>query len=857
MSDFMKQIMAGIDLGSTESFISENKELIGLDESGSATLNLDDLLVDGEGNLHLAIRQDNMARLVKEGFLNAQVGDQKVSTLEEGVQKYGELLMESATGYVEVPHDQFAYNLSDEDADHLAGTTKQADGTHKKNEWTRDDKGNVLINQGGKQRKLSAKVPFKLSKGNIKVGGDTVIINMSSATDCMSGLAGLCELYDNGKCYALGAEKLRADVLRSKRLQGVQWRNLSGEKLGLAILVAIASLSNASKIKYIRLNEAGDFANLDTSHIEGQLKSTAKRMTDDKKKMIAKMGSDDIKKVDDILTTFKRVAHGQAEEVFKEILGSEFVSSTKTSAKAIIKGCVDVAKRIGVYTYTHRKDLNTRLMELANKHPNFCINGSTGMMSNSFRAVEWDVFAQVFKNNGARAIARHSDDNGKVLEDLPTLIKNYLNTASKNGKSANKYIKACMENCSICDFCKKPSNSLILIPIHGSGGETGKYLQVLNRHMNDIVSEIKDTTYPALGGLTLEQAVFEHKKLKNSDPKKKTLYTGILNTIHKVFETALATKEHQTTDKDGKNITINVHKDIFQKLIFGKERFEAVVDIILNQSSVDGIITNIKNTASQFALIEGALETLQHTDEKDAIVAIAQTNVFLHPHNETMQKIPKWVNDLRKKQEKVDSLLDDVSGGSGSAQFSKIVEVGLKKQIADMVKYIGKLANKSDATDEEKRALESTKHGYEQTLESINRIAEGLKDKSVQKMDLGEIQEATANLREKIESVVNKGHLSPDDLPLVKRMFKIIDNTLNTENTGTAQIYYGVLKQLNEHFITLIKKLQDGEDIDDVKLSLSSNTKAKATTSAKDPEDKPVNESWMSQFGSASMILED
>ena len=51
--------------------------------------------------------------------------------------------------------------------------------------------------------------------GNSKVGEDTLIINMGSATKCPSAARGLCNIA--GKCYAVRDEKIYSDVVRNYR----------------------------------------------------------------------------------------------------------------------------------------------------------------------------------------------------------------------------------------------------------------------------------------------------------------------------------------------------------------------------------------------------------------------------------------------------------------------------------------------------------------------------------------------------------------------------------------------------------------------------------------------------------------
>ena len=53
----------------------------------------------------------------------------------------------------------------------------------------------ILDPDTGEERK------FEVSLGNIKVGGDTICLNMSTAHECMSLIIGTCHLGKDGSCY--------------------------------------------------------------------------------------------------------------------------------------------------------------------------------------------------------------------------------------------------------------------------------------------------------------------------------------------------------------------------------------------------------------------------------------------------------------------------------------------------------------------------------------------------------------------------------------------------------------------------------------------------------------------------------
>lgn len=107
---------------------------------------------------------------------------------------------------------------------------------------------------------------LEVMRGNNKIGLDTLILNMGSATSCPSKALGLCKL--GNKCYALKAERLYKDCLPYRTRQAHYWLNNDGDKIiedfeGLltsrrtkvdGVLVVLRAV-----IKYIRLNESGDF----------------------------------------------------------------------------------------------------------------------------------------------------------------------------------------------------------------------------------------------------------------------------------------------------------------------------------------------------------------------------------------------------------------------------------------------------------------------------------------------------------------------------------------------------------------------------------------------------------------------
>lgn len=107
---------------------------------------------------------------------------------------------------------------------------------------------------------------LELSLGNSKLGDDTIIFNMGSASECPSAKLGYCKL---GKhCYALKAETQYPSVGVYRNRQQAYWLNTSAHDIGNDIINALKSkrarvngklIPLIDKVKYFRFNEAGDF----------------------------------------------------------------------------------------------------------------------------------------------------------------------------------------------------------------------------------------------------------------------------------------------------------------------------------------------------------------------------------------------------------------------------------------------------------------------------------------------------------------------------------------------------------------------------------------------------------------------
>jgi len=185
---------------------------------------------------------------------------------------------------------------------------------------------------------------FEVAAGNAKIGGDTVLLNMSTAGNCMSAILGTCKLGPNGQCYALRFEKQWKDALAKNIRHEEQWACLTARGIALAI----KQISDVMpSIKYIRINEAGEIRNLPSDP------NILAKVSDEKKAQLADV--DDVTKLQQV-----------GEELTK--MGSSLI----------------------LYTYTHRSDL-----KIGDLGPNICINGSGYMIDNNFVPLELDEFNKV------------------------------------------------------------------------------------------------------------------------------------------------------------------------------------------------------------------------------------------------------------------------------------------------------------------------------------------------------------------------------------------------------------------------------------------------------------------------------
>jgi len=102
---------------------------------------------------------------------------------------------------------------------------------------------------------------LNVSIGNAKLGSNTLIINMGTATDCPSAALGMCNAVASGaKCYALKAEiQYKTGTTDYRHRQFNYWRKNTATIIANDLIAKIGNRTGKAPIKYIRFNEAGDF----------------------------------------------------------------------------------------------------------------------------------------------------------------------------------------------------------------------------------------------------------------------------------------------------------------------------------------------------------------------------------------------------------------------------------------------------------------------------------------------------------------------------------------------------------------------------------------------------------------------
>ena len=677
-------------------------------EDGADAIHLEDFATGADGHSHAVITPENIGRLAKQGFVKFQSkkGNEH-SSLKECIEEDVLVLREAEVnkGYAENKSGHFKLDMSKEDAGHLYGHhTPEAVESN-----VTDAGDHYLVKSGEDTNKVEKSVQFKLSRGNIKVGGNTVILNMSSAKDCMSAILGLCELYAKGQCYAVNGE-YRDTVLSAKRMQGISFKKLAGQDksyksgeydientaLGLGILTTVASLSNWKSIKYVRLNESGDFRDEASSEtldavfaeskktFKGILDVTAKKkagkklskeesevwkkqadkqkylssgkylntLEDDiRKKLHDAMAFPDTVAVTHVLETWKACASHGTKAVFEASMGS--VEDFGVSTDELFTRCDQIVKDLAIYTYTHRTDLESKFAKICADHSNFSLNGSLKRFNpkmNMFRAVDYEIFTKIFGQGGEDADRGNvKPRNFKTLSpEAQESLKPFILASEVDGTTSSA-IYPCKQSCRICDFCKKPHGGLIFIPIHGSGSTANS----MEKEINELVKKISGELMSAVNSNNPEYADLDEllntyhtstdsKAREDAKHEIKTKY------FPKMFEKFVA---GASTTKENKSSILGA----FNALVYEGDRFDRFFDALVSGGSNE-VFNIIKDEltvsmAQNHPVVAGQRLT-------GAVEAIKQTYVFLNPESEGFKAISAKIEEFESVADKADEAMD-------------------------------------------------------------------------------------------------------------------------------------------------------------------------------------------------------
>jgi hypothetical protein len=111
---------------------------------------------------------------------------------------------------------------------------------------------------------------MRFSIGNTKIGKDTAILNITSATDCIAWKLGLCQLCGmktkkgkQVKCYAKKAEIQYPSCLPFRREQNIAFDTESPESISADLRKITESKRRKIQVVYVRFSESGDFRTQD------------------------------------------------------------------------------------------------------------------------------------------------------------------------------------------------------------------------------------------------------------------------------------------------------------------------------------------------------------------------------------------------------------------------------------------------------------------------------------------------------------------------------------------------------------------------------------------------------------------
>ena len=219
---------------------------------------------DGSDKLEMMIPHSLFPYLVDKGVIQLRKGGQTFSSMEEAIDFHKKYIPEATE------EDE------EEDEQDLGDDKKKTRASWLKGVKWKDEEGNEY--------------DFEAVIGNAKIGTDTIIINMSSAQECMSLALGLCTLGSTGQCYALSPELMRKTAMPYRQRQEHQWHCATPASMAAALCQI---LKKKSGIKYVRVNQYGEFRNLPDR--PDSMKKTPYEKIDYEKILSSEDASDDSK----------------------------------------------------------------------------------------------------------------------------------------------------------------------------------------------------------------------------------------------------------------------------------------------------------------------------------------------------------------------------------------------------------------------------------------------------------------------------------------------------------------------------------------------------------------------------------
>lgn len=268
-------------------------------------IRFENIQITKEGKLLIGITNDDIPTFVNKGIIKLVKNGQEFTNMDEAIKYHDSLISEADNPKV---------------------------WTKKEFEDVPTRRGNIKVPSVKWVDSDGTERSFEVVGANVKIGANTIILNMSTAKGCLSAVLGLCPI--TGACYALKSEINKPAVAGSDIRQEKQWCCLTADAIAKGIKEVVQKYPG---IKFLRLNEAGEISNLPTDE------NLLDAMSDEKKAELAEV--DDIGK---------------------------------------LKKLAELLPELTIYTYTHRSDLKDSLKGLGS---NVVMNGSGFMVDNAYMPI--------------------------------------------------------------------------------------------------------------------------------------------------------------------------------------------------------------------------------------------------------------------------------------------------------------------------------------------------------------------------------------------------------------------------------------------------------------------------------------